>query len=346
MKLYSCPNCSRRLYFENAQCLNCGSLVLFDPDRLVFVLKPEHAPCANAIECGCNWVADGDRPFCRACALNQTIPNLSVEGNRERWVKVEAAKKRAIYSMITFGLPFAPKQSPQDAAGIAFDFLAPDTGGGPGGVPILTGHENGLITLNVAEADSPERERMRIRMGENYRTLLGHFRHELGHYCWERLIRDDAERLAAFRAIFGDATADYAAALHRHYAEGAPPDWQSHHISAYAASHPWEDWAETWAHCLHILDTLEMVDALALELPSGPAAETADNTPIIADTPGAFESLLRRWLVLSEASNCINRCMGLCDLYPFVISETVAGKLRFVHDMLVSNRDTDALRAA
>jgi hypothetical protein len=344
MKLYSCPNCARRLYFENAQCLHCGSLVLYDPDRLAFVLMRDHTPCANAAECGCNWVAEAERPFCRACALNQTIPNLSVDGNRERWIKVEAAKKRAIYSMIVFGLPFAPKQSPQDTTGIAFDFLAPETGGGPGGTPLLTGHENGLITLNVAEADSPERERMRIRMGENYRTLLGHFRHELGHYCWERLVRDDPERLAAFRAVFGDETADYATALNRHYAEGAPADWQSQHISAYAASHPWEDWAETWAHCLHILDTLEMVDALALELPSDPTAERV-SPPASSRAASAFETLLQRWLVLSEASNCINRCMGLRDLYPFVISPTVAGKLRFVHDLLVSNRDITA-RAA
>jgi hypothetical protein len=311
-----------------------------------FVLRSGRAACTNATECGCNWVADGERPFCRACSLNQTIPNLSVAGNRERWVKVEAAKKRAIYSMIVFGLPFAPKQSPDDTAGIAFDFLAPEAGGGPGGAPILTGHENGLITLNVAEADSPERERMRIRMGENYRTLLGHFRHELGHYCWERLIRDDPERLAAFRTVFGDETADYAAALHRHYAEGAPPDWQSRHISAYAASHPWEDWAETWAHCLHILDTLEMVDSLALELPPDPAGGTAGGVVAAAGALGAFENLRQRWLVLSEASNCINRCMGLPDLYPFVISATVAGKLHFVHDMLVSHRDVAAARAA
>jgi hypothetical protein len=189
---------------------------------------------------------------------------------------------------------------------------------------------------------------MRIRMGENYRTLLGHFRHELGHYCWERLVRDDPDRLTAFRGVFGDESADYATALQRHYAEGSPPDWQERHISAYAASHPWEDWAETFAHCLHILDTLEMVDALALGLPPQPPT-AGDGPPPNAATPGrndAFDMLLQRWLTLSEAANSINRCMGLRDLYPFVISPTVAGKLRFVHDLLVSIRDNATLAPA
>ena len=131
---------------------------------------------------------------------------------------------------------------------------------------MLTGHDNGLITLNVAEADSAEREKMRAEMGENYRTLLGHFRHELGHYYWDRLVRDDPGRLERFHAVFGDESADYDAALTSHYAQGAPPDWETRHISAYAASHPWEDWAETFAHYLHITDTLEMVRALNMPL--------------------------------------------------------------------------------
>ncbi|MGD9913526.1 MAG: putative zinc-binding metallopeptidase [Rhizobiaceae bacterium] len=345
MKLFTCPHCSHRLYFENAQCLNCGSLVLYDPGALEFVLSSQRKPCANTTECGCNWVAAPEQLFCTACALNQTIPNLSIDGNRERWIKVEAAKKRAIYTLIAFGLPFAPKSQPGDTAGVAFDFLSPEAGGGPGGAAILTGHENGLITLNVAEADSPERERMRIRMGENYRTLLGHFRHELGHYFWERLIRDDDDRLQAFRATFGDERDDYGAALHRHYSEGAPPDWQQRHISAYAASHPWEDWAETWAHCLHIVDTLEMVDALQLGLPLHQSGAGSSQTVNAPEPPprDQFEELMQRWLVLSEASNCINRCMGLRDLYPFVISSTVSGKLRFVHDLLVSARPPQPL---
>jgi hypothetical protein len=348
MKLFDCPHCGGRLYFENAQCLNCGSPVLYDPGSSAFVLSgPDAPPCVNATQCDCNWVAEPDNGFCRACALNQTIPDMSISGNRERWIRVEAAKKRALYSLLGFGLPVGPKADPGDATGIAFDFLAdPLVGGAPTGERILTGHDNGLITLNVAEADSVEREKMRAAMGESYRTVLGHFRHELGHYYWDRLIRDDAGRLDRFHALFGDESADYDDALLQHYAQGAPPDWDVSYISAYAASHPWEDWSETFAHYLHITDTLEMVRALNIplarletdageELPEGdkgqpPLWQAVGTKP----SPEPFERTLARWLVLSEASNSINRCMGLPDLYPFVISPVAAEKLGFVHELL------------
>jgi hypothetical protein len=352
MKLFTCPQCGGRLYFENAQCLNCGSLVLYDPDGSAFALSGPDAPaCTNATECGCNWAAEPGKIFCRACALNQTIPDMSISGNRERWIRVEAAKKRAVYSLLAFGLPVGPKANPGDEVGIAFDFLAdPLLGGAPTGEHVLTGHDNGLITLNVAEADSAEREKMRAEMGENYRTLLGHFRHELGHYYWDRLIRDDPGRLERFHQLFGDESADYDEALRRHYAEGAPPDWETRHISAYAASHPWEDWAETFAHYLHITDTLEMVRALniplaRLDTDAGEELPDSDKgqppmgqppQPAGAGRPAAepFDRTLARWLVLSEASNSINRCMGLPDLYPFVISPVAGQKLAFVHELI------------
>jgi hypothetical protein len=349
MKLFTCPHCRARLYFENAQCLACGSTVLFDPEDAEFRLAGESVfACANAGECACNWRAADESRFCRACELNRTIPDLSVEGNRRRWIRVEAAKRRAIYSLLAFGLPVGPKRQPQDEVGLAFDFLGDPIGAGPGGERILTGHDNGLITLNVAEADSVERERRRVEMGEVYRTILGHFRHELGHYYWDRLIRDDPAWLERFRGLFGDETQDYAEALQRHYSEGPPPDWEQRHISAYAASHPWEDWAESWAHYLHISDTLEMVEALDFPLDrlrsaeGGSEGEAEGGAP--EDAPavdGGFPSLLGRWLVLSEASNSINRCMGLPDLYPFVISPGAASRLRFVHDLLRAERPSD-----
>lgn len=354
MKLFDCPHCGHRLYFENVQCLNCSGGVIYDPQQADFVKAGADGvfQCLNATECACNWVAEPGQTFCRACALNKTIPDLAIDGNRERWIRVEAAKKRAVYSLLAFGLPVAPKQNPGDEIGLAFDFLADPIGQGPGGEHILTGHDNGLITLNVAEADSAERERRRVEMGENYRTLLGHFRHELGHYYWDRLVRDDPRRLEAFRALFGDERPDYEQALSNYYANGAPPGWQMAHISPYAASHPWEDWAETFAHHLHITDTLEMVHAL--NFPLGRLETVESNELKQGDTGGGlqpapdeaapraepFGTVLERWLVLSEASNSINRCMGLPDLYPFVISGTAAEKLSFVHDLLGEQQQT------
>jgi hypothetical protein len=352
MQLFSCPNCRHRLYFENVRCLNCDTYVVYDPGRAAFALTAEEGVivCANLEECACNWRAAEDNRFCLACGLNKLIPDLSISGNRERWTRAEFAKKRAIYSLLAYGLPVRPKLSPDDEAGLAFDLLADTPGVAAGGERILTGHGSGLITLNVAEADSVERERMRVEMGESYRTLLGHFRHELGHFYWDRLIRDDPPRLEAFRRLFGDERSDYAAALQRHYGDGAPADWQAYHISAYAASHPWEDWAESWAHYLHITDTLEMVHALNFPLGqlepadanSLAAGDTAQGSmpSVPEDKPAveSFDRILERWLVLSLACNSINRCMGLPDLYPFVISPGAAAKLAFVHETVAMVR--------
>lgn len=364
MKLFSCPTCSGRLYFENAVCLRCGTNVAYQPFAGEFAPVPSAGvfSCANASECACNWAVDAEGDLCAACRLTRTIPDMSVEGNRHRWIKVEAAKKRAVYSLVAFGLDISPQVEPSAEFGLAFDLLAdPVVGGGPAGERVLTGHDNGVITLNIAEADAPEREKMRVAMGESYRTVLGHFRHELGHYYWDRLIRDDSGWLDRFRAVFGDDTEDYNEALQRHYAQGAPLDWQQRHVSPYSAMHPWEDWAEHWAHYIHVTDTLEMVAALnfplgrldatgAKDLPPN-EANYADRTSrrdaVTADLlPADFDETLDRWLVLSEASNAINRCMGLPDLYPFVISDVAAEKLRFVHELLSEQMARMQRRAA
>jgi hypothetical protein len=198
----------------------------------------------------------------------------------------------------------------------------------------MTGHDNGLITVALAEADDAERERMRLQMGESYRTLLGHFRHEVGHHYWDLLVRDGG-RLDAFRALFGDDTQDYDAALQRHYKQGAPADWQEHFISSYASSHPWEDFAETWAHYLHIVDTLEMGAGFGLRI--GPwVADGALAKPLGFDPygPGDVQRLVDAWLPLVFAVNSLNRAMGQPDLYPFVLTPGVVQKLGFIHDLI------------
>ncbi|HLH90059.1 MAG TPA: putative zinc-binding peptidase [Xanthobacteraceae bacterium] len=350
MKLFECQNCGHPLYFENTKCESCGLRLGFLPAReTISALQPDNdlwqplaAPkeryrfCANAEHDVCNWMVGAEDPdqYCAACRHNRTIPDLSVPGNREHWHLIEIAKHRLFYTLLKLQLPLVTKA--EDPDGLAFDFLAAPAG--PAGPPIMTGHANGLITLALVEADDAERERQRHQMGEPYRTLLGHFRHEIAHYYWSRLIAD-SDRLAAFRDLFGDERKDYAAALQEHYAKGAPPDWPSHFVTAYASAHPWEDFAETWAHYFHMIDTLETAAAFGVSLrpklkKGADIAAKIDFDPYRAE----MERIIEAWLPLTFAVNSINRSMGLPDLYPFVLAPTVIGKLTFVHDRIRAQR--------
>ena len=187
----------------------------------------------------------------------------------------------------------------------------------------------GVITINIEEADPGTRERMRENMNEGYRTLLGHFRHEIAHYYWDILVRDTqwADR---FRALFGDERADYDAALSAYYRDGPPDDWPLRHISAYAASHPWEDWAETWAHYLHMADTLETAADMGLSV----RGRTIQD--MIAGSDRRLEPTLTDWRELTAGLNDLNRSMGLPDAYPFAISANVAEKLRLVGEVIAT----------
>ena len=344
MKTFYCDHCNHLVFFENIQCLNCNHALGFLPNLLdLSALEPagenawralaaaaggrSYRQCQNGSEHQiCNWlVPEGGGPFCPACQLNQTIPDLKVAGNLERCHKMELAKRRTVYTLLKLGLPL---QGRENRPALQFRFLANT----PGTPPVLTGHEHGLITLDIDEADDPEREKRRVNLHEPYRTLLGHFRHEVAHYYWELLIAD-TPRLARFRELFGDESQDYAAALKNYYDHGTPADWQTRQVSAYASAHPWEDWAETWAHYLHIVDTIETAAGFGLALkPRHPAANsmTADSTKL-AETEDSFDRILNCWLPLTAALNSLNRGMGLPDLYPFVLSAPAIEKMRFIH---------------
>ena len=274
MKLSICETCGQMLHFENSICLSCGAPLGFMPGSMELsalieqpdgTLAPksrtdEHwRPCGNAASAGCNWLVpvEATDAFCVACRLNRTIPDLSVPGNLEKWQSIECAKRRLIYALMRFGLPLASRHEDEER-GLAFDFLA-DTED----APVFTGHDDGLITINIAEADSAERERRRVVLGEHYRTMLGHMRHEVGHYYWDLLVRDGG-KIDASRAMFGDESESYREAMERHYAAGPPPDWQANYVSAYATMHPWEDFAETWTHYLHMVDTLDTAASFGL----------------------------------------------------------------------------------
>jgi hypothetical protein len=285
--------------------------------------------CVNAALDVCNWLITAREPdqFCIACRHNHTIPNLSDPENLRRWRLIEMAKHRLFYTLLKLRLPLNGKN--KEGNSLRFDFLDPDAAGG---LPVMTGHANGLITLNVAEADDAERERARGKMGELYRTLLGHFRHEIAHYYWDRLI-GGTPKLESFREIFGDERADYPQALQSYHANGAPADWRKHFISAYASSHPWEDFAKTWAHYFHMVDTLETANAFGLavrpRLSKGMTARV-DFDPLHAK----LDRIIEAWLPLTFAVNSINRSMGGPDLYPFVLGPEMIGKLSFVHDCI------------
>jgi hypothetical protein len=345
MRVFTCQACGQLLYFENIRCENCGHALGYLPDKeTISAIEPlddgafralaarsRYRYCQNQQFGVCNWMvrASAREAFCAACRHNRTVPDLSVPENAALWAKIESAKHRLFYSLLKLRLPLRNRADDPEH-GLAFDFLAeaPETHG----QSVMTGHDSGLITLAVKEADDAERERVRTSMGEPYRTLLGHFRHEVGHYFWDVLVRDGG-RSDAFRGVFGDERQDYAAALQAHYQNGAPPDWQQNFVSAYASAHPWEDFAETWAHYLHIIDTLETAGAFGLRVRVKPGwrtklAATVDFDPYAAPS---IEAIIDAWLPMTFAMNNLNRSMGQTDLYPFILTPQVIGKLGFIH---------------
>lgn len=350
MKLFKCQNCDQLLYFENTRCERCGYALgyLWETRELSALTPTENGAwqalaepdrhyryCANATYDVCNWLVPADAPetLCFACQLNNTIPDLSEPEHLLRWRKIELAKHRLVYALLRLGLPVVNKTA-EPETGLAFDFLAEvDVAAGQGGV--ITGHADGLITLNIAEADDAERERVRQMMEEPYRTLLGHFRHEIGHYYWQ-LMAQSVAWLTAFRAHFGDEQQDYAQALAAHYQQENSEDWTAHFVSHYASAHPWEDWAETWAHYLHIVDALETAYAFGMRV--RPQIKSDENLAVTIDfnayNQPSFEELIDAWLPVTYALNSLNRSMGQLDLYPFVLSPAVLAKMEFVHDSI------------
>jgi hypothetical protein len=356
MRTFHCDVCGHPLFFENVRCLRCGSDLAFLPDQLALCAiepasndlwrprkrhgRPSDAPlyrlCINHTEHqACNFavpVADPN-PLCVSCRLTRIVPDLSIPENHERWYRIEVAKRRLFYTLAQLALVSVnPPGGERDGPG--FEFLADLPG-----QQVFTGHAEGVITLNIAEADDEERLRRRMALDEPYRTLLGHLRHESGHYYWDRLIRD-GKRQAEFRAVFGDETQDYREALDRYYAAGdAAPGWQARYVSAYATSHPWEDWAETWAHYLHMVDLLETASSYNTRL-----AVPGSQQPI-EEVSNPFErglvdfgELVAQWIPLTLLVNSLNRSLGQDDAYPFALTTHSLEKLRFVHDTISGAR--------
>lgn len=387
--------CGRPVFFRNSQCLACGAALGYDPERgqLLAMTPLPAAPggqtpvrwravgppgermlggarmyrrCAHLNgPAGCNWLipwpATGAAPpaLCRCCRLVRTLPDLADVDNARYWAQIARALRRLVSLLILLGLPLQSRLQEDTEAGLAFDLLrAP-----PGEGRVQTGHSLGVITLDVEEADDALREQRRHALHEPYRTLLGHLRHESGHYYWMRLVQLPAGQpwLAAFRAVFGDERDDYLQALGRHYQQGPPADWPLRHVGAYASCHPWEDWAETWAHYLHLRDTLDTAASFglqgqavelehepftlsALQVPAGqPASGPWDCRAADADELARRVRFLGRvndWVALSAVLNELSRSMGLPDFYPFVLSASALRKLYLVQRVMGQGADS------
>ena len=354
MKIFRCETCGHPLFFENVRCLQCGNDLAFLPDRLALcAIEPMpgeqgglwrrkasgrrragvrlYRLCHNhTAHQACNFAVDAadPNPLCVSCRQTRFLPDLSMPGNQQRWIRIEAAKRRLFYTLARLQLVSVNPQAAPD--GPIFEFLADQPG-----QQVMTGHCNGIITLNVAEADDDERVRRRLALHEPYRTLLGHLRHEAGHFYWDRLIRD-AHRSEEFRAAFGDETQDYAQALARHYANGAPASWQESHVTAYATAHPWEDWAETWAHYLHMVDLLETAASYNTRVVV-PGTDDSDSDEIINpfdSDVSSFDHLVEKWVPVTLLLNSLNRSLGQDDAYPFALTAGALEKLRFVHEII------------
>jgi hypothetical protein len=318
VRVFHCEVCGAELFFENSVCVTCGTAVGYSREQGTIVAVDADRPiCANLNLCGCNWIADRLSPvgLCFSCTLTRTRPaDGDTVGLGQYWV-AEAAKRRLIFSLDELQLPIKVSDG---SVGLAFDLLSSSQG------KIITGYQNGIITLDLAESNDAHREGLRASMDEPYRTVLGHFRHEIGHYYCEVLALTD-DRREEFRSLFGDQTTSYEDALQRHYSTGSGQDWQDRFVSAYSTMHPLEDFAEVFGHFLHIADTLQTAHEFGL------IADDERVDPL--ETPMA-ELIARTWLPLTKGLNQINRSMGRSDLYPFVLAQSVIVKLAFVADLV------------
>ncbi len=336
MRDFICPKCGQHLAFENSVCLSCNSRLGFSLTDMAFLViesgdegsqsgfvdADEYQLCANLYLAECNWLVEKApvRKLCTSCALTRTRPNDADTKALAAFAVAERAKRRMIAELVEMKLPIVGRDEDPNY-GLAFDLLSSEN------EKVFTGHANGVITLDLAEGDDVHREQLRVSMDEPYRTLLGHFRHEIGHYYYYRLVDPVPDYKKTFGELFGDPDADYQAALDRHYQNGPPPDWETDYVSSYATMHPAEDWAENFAHYLHILDTLDTAAAFSI----APAAATFERKVL---GPSGFDQIIDMWLPLAWSLNMINRSMGKEDLYPFVLPTAVLDKMRFIHTVV------------
>ena len=320
MRLYGCPDCGAPLFFRNLACGGCGQQVTYLPETDRFVTGSDF--CANREEIGCNWQGEAAHEgFCRSCAMTDVVPDAFHGENLELWTAAELSKRWVLAGLSRWGW----FRDADAGARPVFHLLAEDTPAGP--ATVMMGHADGIVTINVTEADPVELITRREELGERLRTMTDHFRHEIAHFLHLRLAEQKGF-LPGFRSLFGDEREDYGAALERHYADGPPEAARETFITAYASAHPHEDWAETACHILHLTDLLDSALASGLQGRGLPELDY----DAYAETDGA--RLVQRAVRLSIALNHVNRSIGVADIYPFVISAPARQKLVAAHRWL------------
>jgi hypothetical protein len=339
LRAFACAKCHSLIFFDNDRCLTCGSDLGYDRELATLVVLDTSVPkvrCANHEIADCNWLADPSAPqgLCDCCWLTHTRPADGDEAGLAAFKRAEAAKRRLVFQLDHLGLPTTPRSADPEH-GLSFDLLSSAQ------QPVTTGHANGVITIDLAEGHDPHREALRVKLAEPYRTLLGHLRHEIGHWYWDVLVAG-TPFLDRYRDLFGDERTDYGEALKAHYGAEVSAAWAETQVSHYAAAHPWEDWAETFAHYLHIRDTTQTAGAWGMHT-DGPDLDLSlawdaqlDVDPV--EDVDSFDELARSWIPLKMVLNQLNRSMGKDDLYPFRLTPTVLEKLRFVHVVVTSHR--------
>lgn len=345
-----CPSCRQFVYLNALRCPKCDAELGYHLlTRQFYSLRRGQTvidgqtwhTCSNR-GWDCNWLVWEGAPAgrCFSCRLTRARPDNDDTVALGKLATTEEAKRRLILQLGDLGLPLVPWDV--EPGGLGFDLLSSISLGRR----VSIGHANGIITIDLAETLDDRREALRVQFGEPYRTMLGHLRHEVGHYFQNVLLTDDS-MWAECRDLFGDERASYQDAITRHYTFGAPEGWQESFISEYATMHPWEDFAETFAHYLHITGTLQTAASIGIHLDSTVTSlRDTDVIPLDSYRDQPIAQLLNDWEWLSQAFNRINRAMGFGDLYPFVIAPPVRRKLAFMHEIITHAPLTDAEQMA
>ncbi|WP_010520932.1 zinc-binding metallopeptidase family protein [Aquimarina agarivorans] len=332
MKTLNCPNCNSIVYFENDSCINCNATLHFDPRIFNFIqlgnssnnindINAISKPCINHQFNLCNWIAADNADYCVSCKLNNEIPTVGDTENYQKYIKLENAKRQLVYQLLKLKLPVVSKIE-NNKLGLMFNFIPENNSKG-----LKTGYMDGTITILLKEADAVERAQIRKLLSEPYRTLIGHFRHEIGHYYFSQLINN--QNLSQYRNLFGNEEIDYQQSLKRYYQNGPPNNWNAHYISKYASAHPAEDWAETWSHYLHIIDLLETAHCNNICFNENGITLNYIDPYNSTDT----NTIIHQSIILNIVANNLNRSMGIPDTYPFVLPKPMYNKLAFIHSL-------------